>query len=140
MRAATSTAYWPSALPGPPIVNVVDLPFPVSVNRLWRKGHRRIHLSPEYHNWRIQADLTAMLQRGAAQAHSRAVHRRSRARPRQAQARAMDLDNYGGKAILDWAQSRELILNDKFLEKLTIEWADHADAPEGCRLTLRELG
>ena len=52
---------------------------------------------------------------------------------------AMDLDNYGGKAILDWAQSRELIFDDKFCEKLTIEWADHADAPEGARLTLREL-
>ena len=51
----------------------------------------------------------------------------------------MDLDNYGGKAILDWAQSRELIFDDKFCERLTIEWVDHANAPEGCRVVLREM-
>ena len=119
-------------------MNVVDLPFPVSVNRLWRKGrHGGIHLSPAYHDWRVQADLTAMLQRGRR--HTiRGPFTAEVALDRDKRKPAMDLDNHA-KSVLDWAQSRELIFDDKFCERLTIEWVDHANAPEGCRVVLREL-
>ena len=51
-----------------------------------------------------------------------------------------DLDNVGSKALLDWAQSRNLIANDKYLKRLSVERVSSTDAPEGCRLTLMELG
>jgi len=51
----------------------------------------------------------------------------------------IDLDN-GCKALLDWTQSRNLIANDKYLKRLSVERVSSTDAPEGCRLTLMELG
>jgi hypothetical protein len=36
--------------------------------------------------------------------------------------------------VLDWAQSRELIADDKHCERLTVTWGE---APYGCRLILR---
>lgn len=126
----------PFALPDL-IVNVVDLPYPPSVNAIWRHSKGQVHVSARYREWKAQADATAVLHRrrwrtikGAftADIALSKSHRRSN----------HDGDNRI-KCVLDWAESRELIANDKFSESTTVRWVDVANAPTGCRLTLREL-
>jgi Holliday junction resolvase RusA-like endonuclease len=114
---------------------VIDLPFPPSGNRIWRvrkAGKNLVSISPEYANWRRQADLLT-ISMGSCKRVKRI------AGPFEAgivlQRRRGDLDNRI-KGVLDWAQSRLLIADDKFCEKLTVEWGD---APHGCRLTMHAL-
>jgi Holliday junction resolvase RusA-like endonuclease len=117
----------------PAIEIVVDLPFPPSVNRIWRGNRGIVHRSKVYIDWVTDADMGVMARRqypkrkiaGAFEAHVvfNPVGQRG------------DLDNRI-KAVLDWAQSRDLIRNDSDCRRLIAEWGD---AEHGCRLTLREV-
>lgn len=123
----------------PALETVVDLPFPPSVNRIWRAhkaGKMRVSLSDEYKQWKKQADFLALALgqvRGwrklpghfTAEIIVSESHRRHNT----------DLDNRV-KAILDWAQSRELIQNDSLLDHLIVFWGY---APHGARLILRSV-
>jgi Holliday junction resolvase RusA-like endonuclease len=115
---------------------VVDLPMPPSTNRIWQQGKGRTFSSREYKDWKTRADRTAManLSRGPL----RMIRGKFSAEIllNETMGRG-DADNRV-KALLDWAQSRELIENDKYCRRVTIEWASHG-CPEGCRLTLRAL-
>jgi Holliday junction resolvase RusA-like endonuclease len=111
---------------------VIDLPFPPSVNRIWRHG-KRVHLADEYQAWKTTADKFVMYSRQLRGAvgltgpfHCEIILDRNERR------RAGDLDNRI-KPLLDWAQRAELIRNDRDLERLTAFWGE---APHGCRLTL----
>jgi Holliday junction resolvase RusA-like endonuclease len=110
-------------LPPPDIE--VHLPMPPSVNRIWRankagSGINRVSISPEYRAWRKAADNLAI-----AMGKFEAIIILQRTRG--------DLDNRV-KGLLDWAQSRQLVADDKHCERLTVEWGE---APYGCRLILR---
>ena len=116
---------------------VIDLPYPPSVNRLWRRGAEGMFLSKEYVAWKKAADnlalATAVLRGrkridGAFEAHVVLA--------RDQRGRNSDLDNHGSKAVLDWAQRVELIANDKHCERLVVEYGE---APHGCRLVLTPL-
>jgi len=135
------TADIPFALPPDLITTVVDLPMPPSTNRLWSHGENgrggKVFLGPAYRKWKAQADLLAIANRvyrgievitGPFEAHIALNKTVGKG----------DLDNRV-KALLDWAQSREMIRNDKFCMRLIVEWVEPANAPDGCRLTLREM-
>ena len=110
---------------------ILDLPVPPSVNRIWRAnkaGPKRVSKSREYVSWLKSADALAMSTGqfrgiktivGPFEAHI--IIKRVRG----------DLDNRGSKALLDWLQSRNIIADDKYLEKLTMEWGD---APSGVQI------
>jgi len=109
---------------------VLDLPPPISVNRIWRKTKTGVIKSDAYHRWVKRAD--AMLielgqLKGVRQITGKftalIVVRRSN----------LDLDN-NAKVALDFLQSRNFIVNDKFCEELTLRWGD---APTGCRVTVK---
>lgn len=112
---------------------IIDLPTPPSTNRIWRAnraGPKRVSKSKEYTSWLKSADALAMSTGqfkgiktivGPFEAHI--VIKRVRG----------DLDNRA-KGVLDWLQSRGVIADDKFCERLTLEWGD---APAGARVTLR---
>lgn len=114
---------------------VLDLPCPPSVNRIWQRkkaGKKSVFLSAEYVSWKRNADSLSIALgqcrrvkciKGPFEAHI--ILQRSHG----------DLDNRI-KALLDWAQSRELIQNDKFCERIVAEWGT---APHGCRLILRSV-
>src|SRR5262245_9169230 len=100
-------------MPKSPIVTVVDLPMPPSLNHIWKYSRKRVRPSPIYERWKEQADKHALMQR---------VHRGGRIIKGRFEAFVfyserrfgqLDLDNLA-KAPLDWAQSRALIANDKF--------------------------
>jgi crossover junction endodeoxyribonuclease RusA len=115
----------------------IHLPYPPSVNRIWRSnkagtGTRRVSISPEYDQWKRAADRLAIalgscrgVKKIAGKFEASIILQRRRG----------DLDNRV-KGVLDWAQSRELIADDKNCERLTVEWGE---APHGCRLLLREM-
>lgn len=121
--------------PPPAIIIDIHLPAPPSTNRIWqatKAGPKRYSKSDDYIAWIKHADKTAQsmgmfrgikMIRGAFEA--RIVLQR----------RKGDLDNRI-KGLLDWAQSRNLIADDKYCERVVAEWGD---APVGCRLILKEL-
>lgn len=117
---------------------VLDLPRPISVNRIWRAhkaGAGKVSLSPEYRKWKTHADqITQSLAqfRGLKQVRgkfeAKIVVQRCQG----------DLDNRA-KGVLDWLQSRSVIADDKFCERLVLEWGDAASAPHGCRVYVRPV-
>jgi Holliday junction resolvase RusA-like endonuclease len=116
-----------------PVDIIIDLPTPISVNRIWRAnraGKKRVSISPEYASWMRNADNLALstgqfrgLKTIVGKFEAHIVLKRVRG----------DLDNRA-KGVLDWLQSRSVIVDDKFCERLTLEWGE---APTGCRVTVR---
>jgi Holliday junction resolvase RusA-like endonuclease len=111
---------------------VLDLPMPPSVNRIWRAnkaGPNRVSKSPEYRQWLNHADQVAMstgqfrgMKTIVGPFEATVILRRQRG----------DLDNRH-KGLLDWLQSRGVIADDKYCERLVLEWGE---APAGCRVTI----
>lgn len=113
-----------------PAEAVLDLPPPISVNRIWRKTKTGVIKSDAYQKWIRRADAM-LLETGQLKGLKTIVGpftaliivKRSN----------LDLDN-NSKCLLDFVQSRNFIVDDKFCEELTLRWGN---APSGCRLTLR---
>lgn len=133
---ATDVSDPPFALPEL-ITTVVDLPFPPSTNTIWRNSGSRVYRSAKYTTWLDAADKLATSnfvgRNGIIPGKFTAHIGLDEDKPRRG-----DCDNRI-KAVLDWAQSRELIANDSNCERITVEWVQRALAPHGCRLTLREV-
>lgn len=109
---------------------VLDLPPPISVNRIWRKTKAGMIKSTAYTKWIARAD--AMLLeldqlKGVKPIPGKftafIVVKRSN----------LDLDN-NSKVVLDFLQSRCFIVNDRLCEELTLRWGE---APTGARVTVR---
>lgn len=122
----------------------IDLPFPISANRLWRSssqlvhtrrgsvlGAPRVHLSPQYRAWLDQADRLYLTQKrgiGPVRPLGRfRVDLRLAAAKRDAR---QDGDNLQ-KCVLDWLQRVEIIRNDSLCEAGSWAWAD---IPCECRV------
>lgn len=119
-----------------PIVHVLDLPMPPSVNRIWRKaGKHSVSLSPEYRAWIKKSDAIVLSMggmRGRKTIYGRFTALIELKRPSM----NSDLDNRI-KAVLDYAQRLGLVEDDKRLMEITARWS--IDALLGCRLTLTEI-
>jgi Holliday junction resolvase RusA-like endonuclease len=121
---------------------VVDLPMPPSVNRIWRArkaGKLSVSISPQYSQWLDEADSLVMSMgalRGAKTIPGpfKALLQISDA----AKKSRSDLDNRH-KAVLDYAETRFMVANDRHLQELTIKWAPKETCAHGARLTLTEL-
>lgn len=125
-------------MPYEPQEIVLDLPFPPSVNVLWRPSrYGGMYLNPKYLRWIKNCDTHVM-------ARKRRQKWRTIATPFEALILLNpdmgwgDVDNYI-KAIMDYAQRIEVISNDKLCQQVTSRWGNSADAPCGCRLILREI-
>lgn len=121
-------------LPLAPVV--VWLPFPPSVNRLWRAYEGKTLASKVYRAWQKQAALELMAQRPrkirGAYDLSVVVDRPDR--------RLRDLDN-SLKAVSDALAKAGVIENDHFAESIAIRWSTRAPG-QGAKvwLTLEEAG
>lgn len=128
---------------------VLDLPFPPSVNRIWRQArsasgqnpspeHRRAILrSPGYRNWINQADRLVWATRRPG-AHEKIAGPFTARITLDRDRRRIDLDN-AIKVVLDFAQRIEVIANDRHCESILAEWGASCDAPHGCRLELTAI-
>ena len=109
---------------------VLDLPPPISVNRIWRKTKAGMCKSVAYQKWIARADAL-LLELGQLRGvkpipgkfTALIIVKRSN----------LDLDN-NAKCTLDFLQSRNFIVNDRLCEELTLRWGD---APTGCRVTIK---
>jgi len=130
--AKVDTSHPPFALP-PDIV--LDLPPPISTNRLWRstkseKTRMAVYKSGPYKQWIKRAD--AMLMEMGQLVGIKPIVGKFTAlivlKPS-----SLDLDN-NSKCVLDFLQSRNFIIDDKLCQELTLRWGH---APTGCRVTVR---
>jgi Holliday junction resolvase RusA-like endonuclease len=108
---------------------VLDLPIPPSINRTrrmdWRSMARRSQ-------WEDAANALALLNR-----NRRKITGKFEVRITFSESCRMDLDN-GVKHLIDYARKIELIVDDspKYMRRIVVDWGH---APEGVRLTLREV-
>jgi Holliday junction resolvase RusA-like endonuclease len=114
-----------------PVAHVLDLPFPISTNALWRSDRGRVHTSNEYHRWIGQADGALMEQKPPGRPVMLgkfwfAIVLQANIRARR------DGDNHL-KCCLDWCQRVGLVHNDRDCDGGSWRWGD---APAGCRITL----
>lgn len=116
---------------------VLDLPMPPSTNRLWRSARGRVFKSKKYLDWLTDADVVVMAKRQ--------FPKRKIQGPFEVTI-SLDVQSARGdgdnriKALLDWAQSRDVILNDSDCRRGSWEWVAPDQAPAGCRVTLRSIG
>lgn len=112
----------------------LDLPLPPSANRIWRyvPGSTRTVLSEAYQDWKRAADQFAQYQLGAG-------HREPISGP-FAVTITLDRKRHGRgdpdnriKGALDYLQRAGVVANDKYLERLTLQYGE---APEGMRLVV----
>lgn len=124
----------PFACPPDPMIGgiVLDLPPPISVNRIWRRTKAGMIKSKAYGRWIERAD--AMLLELGQLRGVRPIAGRFSALILVKRSN-LDLDN-NSKCVLDFLQSRCFIVNDKLCEELTLRWGD---APTGCRITVKPM-
>jgi Holliday junction resolvase RusA-like endonuclease len=122
------------ALSSDRITIVIDMPMPPSTNRIWRYTGRRMHKSKEYTDWLNAADMYVLSTR---QYPKRKIHGPFLAviRLNRSLRGRSDGDNRI-KAVLDWAQSRDLVRDDSDCLGGMWRWCSPSGAPQGCRLTL----
>jgi Holliday junction resolvase RusA-like endonuclease len=106
----------------------IDLPSPPSVNKI---TGRKVYRSKTYLDWMAAADTMVMANR---QYPKRKIVTEFCAHLVLDHSVRGDIDNHV-KVVLDWAQSRDVIKNDRDCQRLVVE---RGEAPAGCRLTLRE--
>ena len=118
---------------------VVDLPFPVSVNRIWRAGRKFVYRSPQYKDWQGEAYAVWLQQKLTLPVKKIAGCYSLEIVLAEPDNRLRDLGNYE-KVLSDFIQSVGLIENDRLCRRLVMEYGDSDDAPLGCRLTIQSLG
>ncbi len=125
----------PFGLPVDSVEITLDLPMPTSTNKLWRAGYGRVYRSREYLNWMEEADMTVM----AAKAYPKSKI----LGPYEMELLLSTKHRGDGsnriKALEDWLQSRDIVLNDSDCRKGSWEWVSPENAPKGCRVILRSL-
>lgn len=96
----------------------VLLPYPPSVNRLWRVSKSRVHKSPQYQAWLISAgnSLNGQCRRSISGEYN--IHILACAPDR----RKRDLGNIE-KALSDLLVKHGVVDDDHLCQKQTIEWA-----------------
>ncbi len=116
---------------------VIHLPYPVSVNHIWKHGKGTSFLSRQYSAWKKTAGQEWLLQKknqpkaisGPYGAILIAVKPDRRRR---------DLDNLT-KVCKDFAVQHGLVPDDSLCEKLYVRWGTPKEAPLGAKLILRAL-
>ncbi|TXM69634.1 RusA family crossover junction endodeoxyribonuclease [Methylobacterium sp. WL120] len=122
---------------GAPASIEIDLPLPTSTNRIWRRGHSRrtgntwTYLSKSYQTWKMKAGAALKAQHpklpakivGPFDVHLVIT---------KAKRFKLDLDNRI-KSAVDFCVQSGLIEDDKFQNRVVVEWGK---APMGARLTL----
>jgi crossover junction endodeoxyribonuclease RusA len=119
-------------------VITIDLPYPVSMNRIWRGSGKHVYRSPEYINWLTQAGFAWMTQKSKSKTKRIEGEYEFHATVYPPDKRKRDLGNLE-KVLQDFAQQAGIIEDDHFCRKITLEYGGPEDAPLGARLTFTKL-
>jgi Holliday junction resolvase RusA-like endonuclease len=111
---------------------ILALPFPPSLNRIWRsrKDSGRPYLDDRYKTWKRVVDNIVMATRPRPRLSGPFLASITLSRAQRNP--TTDLDNRI-KVILDALQRCGIIENDKYAEEITVRWGV---APEGCLVCL----
>ena len=126
----------PFALPDDSREITIDLPLPVSSNRLWRSARGHVYRSKAYLTWIKNADAVVTIQKAHFQRQTARLIDSWFTIDIALHGRASDGDNRI-KAVLDYLQRIEVIKDDKFCVGGSWHWVPEANAPRGCRVTIR---
>ena len=120
------------------MTTIVDLPFPPSVNRIWRisKNSTRPHLDTRYASWKRVCDNLATANKRAWAPVTGPFEAVVTLDENYRYRATSDADNRL-KAVMDWLQRAKLIENDKLAQRTVIQWGH---APEGCRVEISQAG
>lgn len=110
---------------------VVDLPFPPSVNHIWRKGRSGFHKSAKYKAWLEEAGKELLRQR--PQKISGEYRIRFCLTPPDKRRR--DQDNYI-KAVSDLLVQHGVIDDDSFAIETVIKWIRASNYAPGVRVVI----
>lgn len=99
---------------------VLELPFPPSINRLWRGAGKRIHRSSEYTGWMEEAQWIV-----AAGRHKPIVgNYEAYVFLHAPNKRRRDLDNFAFKAVFDLLVKTGLVQDDSHAKLIAAAWVD----------------
>jgi Holliday junction resolvase RusA-like endonuclease len=101
----------------PAMTVTVHLPWPISVNRLWRHKGKRVYRNPQYTRWRNEAGWRLKL---SGQGRLVAGHFGIKLALSPPHKRRFDIDNFGAKPILDLLQDHGWVENDSLCQKLEV--------------------
>lgn len=116
---------------------ILDLPFPVSVNAVWRHNAQRTYRSPRYTKWLKEANILWLAQKRGIQNIHGEYHLEIFLSPPDKRQR--DLGNME-KILSDFAQKAGVIDNDHLCRKLTIQYGSKEEAPLGARMIFNAVG
>ena len=106
---------------------MIHLPFPPSVNALWRAVKGRNIKSAQYRAWEKEAGWSLNHNPSWIGHQNKPYHLDiTLVRPDK---RKRDLDNVGSKAISDLLVKHGITPDDSLMQSLTVRWADAAEGP-----------
>ena len=105
------------------MITPLVLPYPPSLNRLWRAKKNVLYRSERYLNW--LDDAKRAMKRQPVQHYTGKVDVWIMAK--RPDRRARDIDNLS-KPILDLLENQNVIVNDHFVETLVLWWTYREDA------------
>lgn len=123
-----------------PAAVTLDLPYPPSVNRIWKHASTamtkgKVYLAPSYVKWRKAAEKQLFVTPGWSTRRIVGAFAATIALAPPVKHPRGDLDNRI-KAVLDFLQQSSIVKNDRDCEALSVFWASQEAAPLGCRVTV----
>lgn len=120
---------------------ILELPFPPSVNSIWKRGRQgSVYLSDQYKAWKKAADQTIMIARtkGNARVWGRftaiiTLDERRRY-TKKGKIKRIDADNFT-KATMDCLQRMRVIDDDSLADHVKAQWGK----TDGARVELQEV-
>ncbi len=116
----------------------IDLPFPVSINAVWRSGKGRVFKSKRYRSWIKEAWGLWLAQRSTSELKHIKGPYTLKIILNAPDRRRRDIGNYE-KGLSDFLQMARIIENDNLCQKQDVVWGSATDAPNGARLILTAL-
>jgi len=110
---------------------IFTIPMPPSVNSIWRQGKRKVYRNPQYKAWMHSAAWTIRFYSCLHDPLSGDTFIEMKFGPRNKKA---DLDNLL-KATIDALVQGGAIKDDRYVKKLTAEWAD----VQGCHIRVSAI-
>lgn len=115
---------------------VMNLPFPPSVNSIWRGGRRRVFRSQVYIDWTNVAGKCWLAQK-TTQPKNISGSFSAVLILSPPDKRHRDLDNYL-KGVLDLCKLHRVIDDDHLCRRIYLRWGTPKEAPMGARLVLKD--
>lgn len=113
----------------------ITLPFPVSVNRMWRRGKNSTYISDQYRKWKDDALVSFLQQKRTAGQPIKGNFTYHIVLDEKRRKVARDGDNRG-KGCLDFLQAVGLIEDDKLADAGSWSWGP----VEGCFIRIYPKG